>query len=131
MSEPTVNYPKDAKKPEYPKGNKFPTTDNFDNNLTPQVGDTEGKGPATSELPAGSQEQAALSPMHQRGVEDGSDRNETPVETPPTLSPRGDYQAKDLTQKNVMEKNDPTHDGKSFKKRSWEDGNFENRRLFY
>jgi hypothetical protein len=130
-SNDSVNYPKDMKKPDYPKGNKFPTTDNFDNNLTPQVGDTTGKGPATSENPLGSQMSGDTAPKHQLAVDEDTHRGASPVETPRSLSPAGAYQASDLTQKKVMEKNDPTHDGKSFKNRSWEDSNFENRRLFY
>lgn len=126
-----VNYPKDMKKPAYPKGNQFPTTDNFDNNLKAQVGDTQGKGPAGSEFPLGSQTVNAEAPKHQRGVELDAHRSQSPVETKETLSPRGRYAQSDLTQKAVMEKNDPTHDGKSFRNRSWEDGNFENRRKFY
>lgn len=126
-----MNYPKDSKKPAYPKGSQFPTTDNFDNNLTPQVGDTTGKAPPASEVPVGSQEQTALEPKHQRGVEQDTHRGQTPNETASTLSPRGSYAQSDLTQAKVMEKNDPTHDGKSFKNRSWEDKNFENRRMLY
>lgn len=126
-----VNYPRDMKKPAYPAGDKFPTTDNFDKNLKAQVGDTEGRGTPAFEVPVGSQMKDATASTHQRGVELDTHRSQSPVETLATLSPRGDYAQSDLTQKKVMEKNDPTHDNKSFRNRSWEDGNFENRRLFY
>jgi hypothetical protein len=125
------NYPQDMKKPDYPKGSKFPTSDNFDNNLKAQVGDTTGTGVPNSEFPLGSQEGAALGGKHQRGVELDTHRGQSPSETGPTLSPRGSYARPDLTQSKVMENNDPTHDGKSFKNRSWEDANHENRKLFY
>lgn len=123
------NFPKDSKKPAYPEGNKMPTADNFDNNLKPQVGDTYGVKPADSEMPVGGQMQGCTDPKHQRAVEMDQHRSQSPAETGPTLSPRQSYGSPAPTQKQVMEHNDPTHDDKHG--RSWEDGNFENRRMFY
>lgn len=123
------NFPKDSKKPAYPAGNKMPTTDNFDNNLKPQVGDTYGVSAAASELPVGKQMAGATGDKHQRAVENDTHRGQSPEETGPSLSAPQTYAPGGPTQAQVMEKNDPTHDNTH--KRQWEDGNFENRRMLY
>lgn len=131
-----TNYPKAEKHAEYPKMPQVTTPRLTSNDPSqpnaPELADV-GKGMQgrDADTPLGGQMSDATTPQHNQGVQQGERRNGSPVETPPTLSPRGSYAQSDLTQSKVMEKNDPTHDDKSFKNRSWEDKNFDNRRMFY
>lgn len=101
----------------------------------PNAPDIKDAGQSTqgrqAEFPVGGKMDEASTPDHNQGVQQVSKRDANPVETPPSLSPRGQFPKSDMTQDKVMEKNDPTHDGKSFKNRSWEGKGFENRRMLY
>ena len=130
------NYPSDQPHAEYPKmpvvtKPRLTTNDPGQPN-TPSYEDAgKDMGGRTAEMPLGPQVDDIATPQHNQGIQQGGRRDGNPVETAPTISPRGSYGDSSLTQGKVMEKNDPTHDGKSFKNRSWEDKNFENRRMFY
>jgi hypothetical protein len=131
-----TNYPKDQPHAEYPKMpvvTKPRLTANDPGQ--PNVPDIQSESPSmtgrTAETPVGPQMADISTAQHNQGIQQGGRRDANPVETPETLSRRGEYPKTDMTQSKVMESNDPTHDTKSFKNRSWEGKGFENRRLFY